>query len=165
MCIERLPPSNFMGSTGTFTTEVPVEIPDIDTDYDIDDESDDEYNLIDESSEWNDYLWMENEQEFEQEEIRRLEEEELANQCMEAMSEMLLFDEITQVEVEQHKEWVVLLLLDVVSFFYQSFFVIYNPYRSLSALAQKSNLNPFAEEFFPSDAVLTYIYNWIQLVT
>ena len=100
MCIERLPPSNFMGSTGNFTTDMPVEIPDIDTDYDIDDESDDEYNLIDE---WNDYLWMENEQEFEQEEIRRLEEEELANQCMEDMSEMLLFDEITQVEVEQHK--------------------------------------------------------------
>jgi hypothetical protein len=133
MCIERLPPSNFMGSTGNFTTDVPVEIPDIDADYDIDDESDDEYNLIDESSEWNDYLWMENEQEFEQEEIRRLEEEELANQCMEDMSEMLLLDEITQVEVEQHKE-------------------------SLSALAQKSNLNPFAEEFFPSDAVLTFIH-------
>lgn len=103
MCIERLPPSNLMGLTGNgFTTDVPVDIPDLD--YDFYDESDDEYNLIDESSEWNDYLWMENEQEFEQEEIRRLEEEELANQCMEAMSEMLLLDEITQVEVEQHKE-------------------------------------------------------------
>lgn len=104
MCIERLPPSSFMGSTGNFTAaDVQVD-PDIDTDfddYDID-SYDPEYAITDQSSEWTDYLWMENEQEFEQEEIRRLEEEELANQCLEAMGELVLLDEIRQVEAEQH---------------------------------------------------------------
>lgn len=108
MCIERLPPSSFSNSGTINTDNIPTEGPEIiEPDYDDVEELylDTEYNAADESDIlWNDYMWMENEQEFEQEEIRRLEEEELSNQCMIAMSEMLLLDEIRQVEDEQDKE-------------------------------------------------------------
>jgi hypothetical protein len=102
MCIERLPPSNF-GNENTntvdrqveLTTTEPEDLDDFETDYSSADESLDVFN---------EYMWMENEQEFEQEEIRRLEEEELTIQCLIAMSQLSLLDEIQQVEDEQEQK-------------------------------------------------------------
>lgn len=104
MCIERIPPNLNVVNSGSFTTDVD-EGPDIESEYDVDDiYFDGEYNALDESFDiFHDYLWMENEQEFDQQEIQRLEEQELINQCMEEMSEMQLLEEIEQFEAE-HKE-------------------------------------------------------------
>jgi hypothetical protein len=115
MCIERLPPSSFgnANSGNLINTENPeaAQLPDMigdDTETDMESFNgfDTDYSSAeDESIElFNEYLWMENEQEFEQEEIRRLEEEELTIQCLIAMSQLSLLDEIRQVEDEQHKE-------------------------------------------------------------
>jgi hypothetical protein len=107
MCIERIPPANLVNS-GSFTGDV-VEPDIIEMDYDIDElYYDIEYSNADESSDaiWNelDYEYLINEQEFDRLEIQKLEEQELVKECMEAMNEMILLDEIRQVEAEQHKE-------------------------------------------------------------
>lgn len=108
MCIERLPPTS-LGSSGNFVQEVPDGHDIFENEYDPEEiyvyseyNTSNDDNLSDNF--FNEYLWMANEEEFEQEEIQRLEEEELINQCMEDLSEMVLLDEIRQVEAEQHKE-------------------------------------------------------------
>ena len=52
-------------------------------------------------NDFSDFLWMENEDEFEDQVFASLEEEELMNDCLEAMNELQLLDEIRQVEAEQ----------------------------------------------------------------
>lgn len=68
--------------------------------YDIDSDEFD-INDIDSSfdDEFSEYLWMENEEEFDTEEMKRLEEEALMEQCIEAMLE----DEIEE-EIEREIE-------------------------------------------------------------
>lgn len=67
--------------------------------------SETDYSSTEEPMElFGEYLWMEYEVEFENEELKRLEEEELGIQCMFAMSQLLLLDELKQVEDEQCKE-------------------------------------------------------------
>lgn len=51
-------------------------------------------------NDFSDFLWMENEEEFEDQVFQNLEEEELINDCLEAMNEIVLLDEIKQVEAE-----------------------------------------------------------------
>jgi hypothetical protein len=52
------------------------------------------------SNDFSDYLWMENEDEFEGEFYASLEEQELVNECLEAMAEMNLLDEIQELEAD-----------------------------------------------------------------
>lgn len=47
---------------------------------------------------------MENEEQFEENVFQSLEEQELINECIEAMNELVLLDEIKQVEAEQINE-------------------------------------------------------------
>lgn len=54
-----------------------------------------------EANDFSDFLWMENEEEFDDQVFQTLEEEELMNECELAMSELVLLDEIKQVEAEQ----------------------------------------------------------------
>lgn len=110
--------------------------------YDLDDDEYDavqdlEANLDDDFSE---YYWMENEEEFDKEEMQRLEEEALMEQCIEAMLEdELLADDDEAV----HLEWSGVAdsqeLCQVLS--------------SLKVAAEdvtKSKLNPLAQEFVPT---------------
>jgi hypothetical protein len=54
-----------------------------------------------EANDFSDFLWMENEEEFEDQVYQTLEEQELMNECIEAMNELVLLDEIKEVEEEQ----------------------------------------------------------------
>ncbi|KAG5678649.1 hypothetical protein PVAND_008305 [Polypedilum vanderplanki] len=131
MCIEKLPKGSSADKMSNidlvdiFDPRLEEEI--IETDVESYN-SETDYSSTEEPVElFSEYMWMENEVEFDDEELKRLEEEELGIQCMIAMSQLLLLDEIKQVEDEQRKESV------------------------LTDIAQKSSLNPFAAEFFPAD--------------
>lgn len=63
-----------------------------------------EFSSEGEANDFSDFLWMENEDEFEDQVFQTLEEEELMNECMAAMDELVLLDEIKQVEAEQFDE-------------------------------------------------------------
>lgn len=101
------------------------------------DESSDSDEIIEYSSEseiatndFSEYIWMENEDEFEDQVFQNLEEEELIIECKEmheAMNELDLLDEIRQTE-EEIKSFSCGVKDDV---------------------AQKSSLNPEAKEFIP----------------
>lgn len=52
-------------------------------------------------NDFSDFLWMEDEDQFENQVFASLEEQELMNECLEAMTEMSLLDEIKEVEAEQ----------------------------------------------------------------
>lgn len=56
------------------------------------------------ANDFSDFLWMENEDEFEIEVFASLEELELINECEQAMGEIALLDEIREVEAEQFIE-------------------------------------------------------------
>lgn len=53
-----------------------------------------------ETDDFSDYLWMENEEEFDKQEMQKLEDEALMEECIEAM----LLDEIKQEEIDQNVE-------------------------------------------------------------
>lgn len=126
MCIEKLPPSaGNLSSNNSFAGDI-LELDSVDY---VDDIPELYYVEADQESSadiFNEYLWMENEEEFEEEEMQRLEEQELILQCNSAMDEMELLDDIRQLECEHHREYI---LTDVVL---------------------KSSLNPFADEFVPN---------------
>lgn len=63
-----------------------------------------EFSSEGEANDFSDFLWMENEEEFDDQVFQSLEEEELMNDCIEAMNELALLDEIKQVEAEQINE-------------------------------------------------------------
>jgi hypothetical protein len=77
---------------------------------DFDESSSDYEEVLEFSSEgdaegdFSDFLWMENEEEFEDQVYQNLEEEELINDCLEAMECLALLDEIKQVEAEHFIE-------------------------------------------------------------
>lgn len=77
-----------------------------DSDYDevLEFQSDGEGNDSSANGDFSEFLWMENEEQFEENVFQRLEEEELINECIEAMNEMVLLDEIRQVEAEHIHE-------------------------------------------------------------
>jgi len=90
-----------------------------------------EFSSEGEANDFSDFLWMENEEEFDDQVFQSLEEEELMNDCIEAMNELALLDEIKMVEAEQINEKI----------------------DELSDVAERSNLNPFAKEFVPCSLV------------
>jgi len=101
-----------------------------------DDNDDFDANEIDSSFEddFSEYLWMENEEEFDTEEMKRLEEEALMEQCIEAMLEdSSLIEEEIEREIESQGLCHVLATLQL---------QISN--------TESSKLNPNAKEFVPS---------------
>ncbi|CRL03035.1 CLUMA_CG016194, isoform A [Clunio marinus] len=80
-------------------------------------------------NDFSDFLWMENEEAFDDEVYQSLEEAELMNDCMEAMNELELLDGIKQVEQEQ-------MIIE-----------------TICNVAQNSSLNPLAKEFVPCSIV------------
>lgn len=105
MCIEKLPPSNGnLSSNNSFVGDIlELDAPDY-----MEDISELYFNMEAEQESsadiFNEYLWMENEEEFEEEEMQRLEEQELILQCNSAMDELELLDDIRQLECEHHRE-------------------------------------------------------------
>lgn len=79
------------------------------TEQTYDDQSDDYEDVLDSEEErgpndFSEFLWMENEDQFETEVYASLEEQELMNECLEAMAEMSLLDEIKELEAEDFIE-------------------------------------------------------------
>lgn len=105
MCIEKIPSNTGnLSSNSSFTGDIlEFELPDY-----VDDIQELYFNMEPEeesiSEIFNEYLWMENEEEFEEEEMQRLEELELILQCNSAMDELALLDDIRELECEHHKE-------------------------------------------------------------
>ncbi|CAO1374819.1 unnamed protein product [Diamesa serratosioi] len=87
-----------------------------------------------ETDDFSDYLWMENEEEFDKQEMQKLEEEALMEECIEAM----LLEEMNKEEINQNVDNVNLLLerLDCGS--------------EIEPDVQNSTLNPMAKEFIPN---------------
>ncbi|XP_058119499.1 polyadenylate-binding protein-interacting protein 2 isoform X2 [Anopheles ziemanni] len=85
------------------------------------------------------YMWMENEDEFDEQELQRLEEEELMDQCIEAMilDEMASGERMTTVTGSVPRES---LQLDKGS----------QQHLSKHVNVEQSTLNPLAAEFVPS---------------
>ncbi|XP_063704936.1 polyadenylate-binding protein-interacting protein 2 [Culicoides brevitarsis] len=91
------------------------------------------------SGDFSEYMWMENEEEFDEAEMQRLEEQALMEQCMEAMLE----DEIEESEDEKNGSLVINVenpseLCDVLSSLHVG-----------PSNVEKSTLNPLAAEFVP----------------
>lgn len=106
MCIEKIPTNaGNLSSNSSFNGDIlEFETPDY-----VDEFQDMYYSMEMEEEPstldiFNEYLWMENEEEFEEEEMQRLEEQELILQCNSAMDELALLDDIRQLECEHHKE-------------------------------------------------------------
>jgi hypothetical protein len=104
MCIEKLPPNNGnLSSNNSFVGDIleldsPDYIDDPDLYFSMETELESSADIF------NEYLWMENEEEFEEEEMQRLEEQELILQCNQTMDELELLDDIRQLECEHHRE-------------------------------------------------------------
>uniref|UniRef100_A0A1Q3F7B0 Putative polya-binding protein n=1 Tax=Culex tarsalis TaxID=7177 RepID=A0A1Q3F7B0_CULTA len=90
---------------------------------------------------FSEYMWMENEEEFDKQEMQRLEEEALMEQCIEAM----LQDEIDMQEQQQPKEDATESAKELCSAL-STLQVTKDP----KANVEKSTLNPLAAEFVPS---------------
>lgn len=77
------------------------------------DESSSDYDeILETQSEGNDtndfseFMWMENEEEFEDQVFQTLEEEELTNECLEVMNEEVLREEVEDIQYEiQHENF------------------------------------------------------------
>lgn len=67
-----------------------------------------EFSSEGDANDFSDFLWMENEEEFDDQVFQSLEEQELMNECFEAMNFEVLLDEIKEVEAEQIYEWVLM---------------------------------------------------------
>uniref|UniRef100_A0A1A9WKT8 Ataxin-2 C-terminal domain-containing protein n=1 Tax=Glossina brevipalpis TaxID=37001 RepID=A0A1A9WKT8_9MUSC len=100
--------------------------------YVVEEESD---NDLDDEQDFSEYLWMENEEEFDKIELQRLEEEELMKECIDAMLE----DELETQLCEWQKA-----MNDELNAALSSLSV-----TSRNTLAINSLLNPLADEFIP----------------
>lgn len=105
--------------------------------FEIVEEDYDSFSEVEEETDFSEYMWMENEEEFDKDELQRLEEEEIMQQCLEAMFVDELEAEIDEWQKEKAQQ------LD----------------KALSDLAvterhcnvENSSLNPLAEEFIPME--------------
>ncbi|KAM8705142.1 hypothetical protein ACLKA7_009582 [Drosophila subpalustris] len=99
--------------------------------YVVDD--DESLSDFDDEPDFSEYMWMENEEEFDKNELQRLEEEEIMQECFEAMIEDELEEQLNEWEKAKTEE----------------------QNTALSALpksqcnVEKSVLNPMADEFVP----------------
>ncbi|XP_034659969.1 polyadenylate-binding protein-interacting protein 2 [Drosophila subobscura] len=104
--------------------------------YVIDD--DESLSDFDDEPDFSEYMWMENEEEFDKNELQRLEEEEIMQECIEAMMEDELEEQLNEWEKAKTEE----------------------QNTALSALpksqcnVEKSVLNPMADEFVPASLIL-----------
>lgn len=99
------------------------------------------------SDDFAEYMWMENEDEFDMQELQRLEEEELMDQCIEAMilDEMASGERISSVAGSVPRESG---LMNILS----SLHLDKGTHQQLSKNVdvEQSTLNPLAAEFVPS---------------
>ncbi|EDV42635.1 uncharacterized protein Dana_GF16924 [Drosophila ananassae] len=106
--------------------------------YVVDD--DESLSDIDDEPDFSEYMWMENEEEFDKNELQRLEEEEMMQECFEAMIEDELEEQINEWEKAKTEE----------------------QNTALSALpksqcnVEKSILNPMADEFVPRSHIMDF---------
>ncbi|KAH8358820.1 hypothetical protein KR093_002700 [Drosophila rubida] len=119
--------------------------------YVVDD--DESLSDFDDEPDFSEYMWMENEEEFDKNELQRLEEEEIMQECFEAMIEDELEEQINEWEKAKYVELlnIVLNLADHQIFHCRT----EEQNTALSALpknqcnVEKSVLNPMADEFVP----------------
>lgn len=90
---------------------------------------------------FSEYMWMENEEEFDKQEMQRLEEEALMEQCIEAM----LQDELDAQETSREDTTLSGLPKDLCSAL-----STLKVTKELEVTVEKSTLNPLAAEFVPS---------------
>uniref|UniRef100_A0A1B0BJC8 Ataxin-2 C-terminal domain-containing protein n=1 Tax=Glossina palpalis gambiensis TaxID=67801 RepID=A0A1B0BJC8_9MUSC len=100
--------------------------------YVVEEESD---NDLDDEQDFSEYLWMENEEEFDKIELQRLEEEELMKECIDAMLEDELETQLCEWQKARN---------DKLNAALSSLSV-----TSRNTLAVNSLLNPSADEFIP----------------
>uniref|UniRef100_A0A1A9WND1 Ataxin-2 C-terminal domain-containing protein n=1 Tax=Glossina brevipalpis TaxID=37001 RepID=A0A1A9WND1_9MUSC len=100
--------------------------------YVMEEESD---NDLDDEEDFSEYLWMENEEEFDKLELKRLEEEELMKECIDAMLEDELEMQLCEFQKARNDE--LNAALSTLSI------------NSRKTLAINSLLNPLAAEFIP----------------
>lgn len=93
------------------------------------------------------YMWMENEDEFDEQELQRLEEEELMDQCIEAMvlDEMASGERMTTVTGSVPRESGLMNILSSLQLDKGS-----QQHLAKNVNVEQSTLNPFAAEFVPS---------------
>lgn len=96
-------------------------------------QEDDSLSDVEDEQDFSDYMWMENEEEFDKNELQRLEEEDLMNECIEAMLEDELEAEIAQWKEVKAEEINAALSSMEVS----------------GCNVEHSSLNPLADEFIP----------------
>ncbi|KAM7359347.1 polyA-binding protein interacting protein 2 isoform 1-T3 [Cochliomyia hominivorax] len=104
--------------------------------YVIEEESDSEFDELD--PDFTEYLWMENEEEFDKIELQRLEDEELMKECIDAMLDDELEEQLNEWDKAKNEEL----------------------RAALSSLAvsdcnvSNSLLNPLAAEFIPQSHLI-----------
>ncbi|XP_013102925.1 polyadenylate-binding protein-interacting protein 2B [Stomoxys calcitrans] len=103
--------------------------------YIIEEESD---NDLDDEPDFSEYLWMENEEEFDKTELQRLEDEDLMKECLDAMLDDELEEQINEWEKVKNDELNAALSSLAVS--------EWNVANSL--------LNPLAAEFIPQSHLI-----------
>ncbi|XP_005184569.1 polyadenylate-binding protein-interacting protein 2B [Musca domestica] len=104
--------------------------------YVIEEESDND--LDDLEPDFSEYLWMENEEEFDKTELQRLEDEELMKECIDAMLDDELEEEINEWEKLKNEELSAALSSLAVS----------------ECNVSNSLLNPLAAEFIPQSHLI-----------
>ncbi|XP_069961621.1 polyadenylate-binding protein-interacting protein 2 isoform X1 [Bactrocera oleae] len=101
-------------------------------------EEDDSLSDLEDEQDFSEYLWMENEEEFDKNELKRLEEEDIMKECIEAMLEDELEAELAEWQKAKTEEL----------------------NAALSSLAvsecnvEHSILNPLAAEFVPQKHII-----------
>lgn len=105
--------------------------------FDIVEEDYDSLSEVEEDIDFSEYLWMENEEEFDKDELQRLEEEEIMKECLEAMFDDELEAEIDEWQKEKAEQLDKALSDLVVS--------------DRECNVENSSLNPLAEEFIPME--------------
>lgn len=104
--------------------------------YVIEEESDND--LDDLEPDFSEYLWMENEEEFDKTELQRLEDEELMKECIDAMLDDELEEQINEWEKVKNEELSAALSSLAVS----------------ECNVSNSLLNPLAAEFIPQSHLI-----------
>ncbi|XP_073816172.1 polyA-binding protein interacting protein 2 [Musca autumnalis] len=104
--------------------------------YVIEEESDND--LDDLEPDFSEYLWMENEEEFDKTELQRLEDEELMKECIDAMLDDELEEQINEWEKVKNEELSAALSSLAVS----------------ECNVSNSLLNPLAAEFVPQSHLI-----------
>lgn len=117
---------------------------------DIDDTQDSQFEDESGREYFEEYEWMAHQESHDEEFMRRLEEEELSNECVEEMDKTVLLEQLYEVQHEMRwvTGWNTDRLVNNETFYRQQ------DHWSEYGVAIRSNLNPFAKEFVPSSRLV-----------